>query len=76
MATRTTRYDHPSLRPAVAEEGAALAEAAAERAEAAKKQAEIAGFGAGPEAVDAWLRALCIDKAPACTPWPQPVFNN
>lgn len=61
---------------AKAEERANTAEAAAQRAEAAKKQAEIAGFGTGPEAVDAWLKSLCIEKAPACTPWPQPVFNN
>ena len=61
---------------AKAEERANIAEAAAQRAEAEKKRAEIAGFGTGPEAVDAWLRSMCIDKAPACTPWPQPVFND
>lgn len=61
---------------AVAGEQAALAEAAQERAEAEKKKAEIAGFGTGPEAVEAWNKATCIEKAPACTPYPAPVFNN
>ena len=61
---------------AKANEAAANAERAATEAEARKRAAEIAGFGAGPEGVDAWLKQLCIEKAPACTPWPQPVFNN
>lgn len=61
---------------AKANESAANAERASAEAEARKKAAEIAGYGNGPEAVDAWLRDQCIKKAPACTPWPQPIITH
>ena len=55
---------------AVAQQQAAEAQRAAEVSKAQVKAAEIAGF---PD-VESYLRDQCIQKAPACTPWPQPII--
>lgn len=55
---------------AISQRDAAIAQRDAEIAKAQVKAAEIAGY---PD-VEAYLRAQCIEKAPACTPWPQPII--
>lgn len=69
--TKATADANARKKAAEAEADAANAEAAAKEAEARKRAAEIAGFGTGPDAVDAYLKWLAIDKG--ITPWPNPV---
>jgi SPFH domain / Band 7 family len=72
--TKATSDANARKAAAEAELAAAQAEVATKQAEANKRLAEIAGFGTGPDAVEAWLKAQCIEKAPDCTPWPQPII--
>lgn len=70
--TQATADANARKAAAEAELAAAQAELATERAEAEKRLAEIAGFGSGPEAVEAWLRDRAITAG--ITPWPAPII--
>lgn len=70
--TQATADANARRASAEADTQASMAEKAAKEAEAQKQLAEIAGFGTGPEAVDAWLRLQAIEKG--ITPWPSPII--
>jgi hypothetical protein len=55
---------------AESQRAAAVAQKDAEIAKAQIVAAQIAGY---PD-VESYLRAMCIEKAPNCTPWPQPII--